>query len=319
MKKTLKQLMVCIVFVLILGGCQTEEQEVRLSSGSVGGTYYPIGGAIAQMLSDHLEGYSFTSYIGNEPLANTSLIREHMTDTALVQNNVAYWAYMGEGTFSNEPVKNLRGIASLYSEVIHIVVNKDSDISSIYDLNNKKINIGQFESGTYIDAISILEAADIKSYEEYNYSFTEAFEAMGKGELDCVFITAGFPTSTVTSLSSQLDTKLLSIPQDVCDKVLEVHDLYAKVIIPTGTYPGTDGEINSLAARALWVCDAELSEQLVYDMTKALWENSIEIAIAHEKGKDILLVNALKGMSIPVHKGALHYYEELNLFQIGGE
>lgn len=310
MKKMFGIIISVYLICLIFSGCQYNEKEIKLSSGSPGGTYYPIGGAIAQLMDDNIEGYSFTSYIGNEPVANTELIKAHGTDTALIQSNVAYWAYAGEGTFVDRPVDNLRGIASLYSEAIHIVVSAKSSIQDVYDLQNKKINIGSVESGTYIDALSVLDACDVVDYEAFHYNFNEAYEAMASGELDCIFITAGYPTSTVTSLISQLGAKLIPIPEAVITAVQEEQNYYTDAVIPNSTYPGIDKVIDTLAARALWVCDEELPDDLVYEMTKTLWEHIDVMAKAHEKGHDITFEDALEGMGIPLHNGAEQYYND---------
>lgn len=316
----MKKMIIIFIGILLISltSCQYKEKEIRLSSGAVGGTYYPIGGAIAQLLSDYVEGYFFTSYEGNEQVANTELINKHDIETALIQSNVAYLAYTGEGPFVGREVKNLRGIASLYSEVVHIIVAKNSDIQNVYDLKGKKINIGKSESGTCMDALSVLKACEIMEYEAYEYVFSDAYIAMEAGELDCIFITAGYPTETVTRLMNQLDAKLLTIPKEVINSIITEQKYYADATIPTGVYTGND-EINTLAARALWVCDANVSELLVYEMTKVLWENTDIIAKAHDQGKEISIVNALEGMGIPLHEGAYQYYEEIGLEELDGE
>lgn len=301
-----------IILSLLLVSCG-KDNTIKLATGSTGGTYYPVGSAIAEMLSDNMSEYNVNSYTGNASVANSNLFLEKATDMALVQSNVAFWAYSAKGMFEENPVDSIRGISSLYSEAIHIIVRSDSNIKSISDLRNKRVNIGAKGSGNYFDAMTLLNSynifeADISPFYD---SFAETVEKMQNNEIDAAFITSGIPTTSVILMGSHVDIELISIDEDKMEILKESQPYYTVEIIPGKTYPGIEYDVSTLAVKALLVCDENISEELIYDITKTFWENSADLVEAHEKGKEIAIKSALEGMSIPLHSGALKYYKEV--------
>lgn len=302
-----------------------------VATGGTGGTYYPLGGALAQALSSKIPDLIVTAQSGNASTANLNLIRSHGIESAFVQNNTAYEAYTGTAQFKDNPVKNVRGIASLYPEVIQIVTLKSSGIKTIKDLKGKRVVPGDRGSGTAVDAENILKSADMtfKDFGELDWlSFSGISQRMKDGQADAGFITAGIPTSSVMELTSQTDISILSLDDKLVKKITDTWPFYAKVTIPAGTYRGQDAAVNTVAVMAQWVVDADVPDDIVYQLTAALWEKGTYVlqkteapsaaAImgqVHAKGKDVTLETALDGMAIPLHPGAAKYYKEKGLIK----
>jgi TRAP transporter TAXI family solute receptor len=307
-----------------------------IATGGTGGTYYPLGGVLAQALSTKVPEIIVTAQAGNASTANLNLIRSHGIESAFVQNNTAYQAYNGLDQFKDNPVKNVRGIASLYPEVIQIVARKEAGIQSVTDLKGKSVIPGDRGSGTAVDAENICSTAGIK-FDDFGsldwLSFSGIAQRMQDAQADAGFITAGIPTSSVMELASSTPITIVNLDDALVDKITKAWPFYAKVVIPAGTYSGIDQPVQSVAVMAQWVCDADVPEDVIYTLTKALWEPgefvlresggkkeaappaSEIMATAHAKGKDVTLDTALSGMAIPLHPGAAKYYREKGMIK----
>ena len=315
MKKTLALIVALVMATTLMAGCGQQQQFVSITTGGTGGTYYPVGGAIAQTLTDNIEGLTVNSQAGNASVANCNLIGQGETESALVQNNVAFWAYEGIGAFEDEAIGNLRGIASLYPEAIQIVALKESGITSVEDLAGKKVGVGEIGSGVHFDVANILEAHGM-SEDDFSadyLSFSEASQKLKDKQIDAAFVTAGYPTSSITDVNLAREIVIVPIAEEMIDKMIETSPFYAKTIIPSGTYTGLDVDVQTATTMAMWVVDASVDEDLVYNMTKTLWDNRGDVEAAHEKGKDVTMDTALDGMGIPLHPGAEKYYQEAGI------
>ena len=335
--KLLLVLMVVLAASLVVApSCMAAKQFFAIATGGTGGTYYPLGGVLAQALTTKVPDVIITAQSGNASTANLNLIRSHSIESAFVQNNTAYQAYNGTDQFEGKPVKNVRGIASLYPEVIQIVVRKDAGIKTIQDLKGKSVIPGDRGSGTAVDAENIVTQAGM-SFDDFGsldwLSFAGISQRMQDNQADVGFITAGIPTSSVMELVSSTPVTILNLDDALIKKITDAYPFYAKVTIPADTYAGQTEPVNTVAVMAQWVCDADVSEDLIYTLTKALWEPGFHVlrvkdgkpepapagaeimAQAHAKGKDVTLDTALSGMAIPLHPGAERYYREKGLIK----
>ena len=315
MKKLNMLLLIMMVSLLLaISGCGRKEKTFfSIATGSTGGTYYPVGGALAQIVSLHVPGISAAAQTGNASKANCNLIRTHEIESALTQNNVAYWAYKGTEFFEEHgPAENLRGIASLYPEVIQIVARKSANINSISDLKGKKVVVGAPGSGTEIDARKILTAHGL-TYDDIKEDFLDfsgATQRLKDGQADAAFQTAGYPTSSIIDLASTADIVLVPIADDMADKLIAESEYYTKAVIPAGTYKGIDADVPTVSLMAIWAVDAFQPAERIYQITKALWENRAELEKVHDKCKEITFDTALDGIGVPLHPGAEKYYRE---------
>ena len=311
-------LAISLVMGMLSFGMAAERQFIAIATGGTGGTYYPLGGALAQMLSNNVEGLIVTAQTGNASIANCNLISRGQIETAFSQANTTYWSYSATGILKDaQPITNLRGIASLYPETIHIIANKASGIKTIEDLKGKRVGVGAPNSGTAADAEIILNAHGI-TFDDIKadfLSFNEVAQRLIDGQIDAGFTTAGFPTSSIINIATKRDIVLIPMSAEKIKELVEAIPYYGATVIPGGLYKGVDEDVPALATPALWICDAKLSPTLVYKMTKALWEHRDVLEKVHSQGKNITLETALDGIGIPLHPGAESYYKEVGLIK----
>ncbi|EFC91182.1 TRAP transporter solute receptor, TAXI family [Dethiosulfovibrio peptidovorans DSM 11002] len=314
MRKFLTALMVVGVLVMSVAGAASAKTFVSLATGGTGGTYYPVGGGLADLISRHLPDVQMTGETGNASVANLNLIGTHEIEMAFVQNDVAYWAYNGERMFKT-PYKNIRLVASLYPEHIQCITLKGSGVKDIMDIKGKRVSVGAPGSGVQGDVSAILQVAGIK-YADMNTDFLDfnnTTQRFKDGQLDVGFVTAGYPTSSIMDLATLHDIDLVSFSDEFMAELTETFSYFVKSSIPAGTYNGVDHDTPTPAVMAMWVCDADLPEDLIYRITKTFWENVEEMHKVHSKCKLFTLDTATAGASVPVHPGAAKFYKEAGI------
>ncbi|HOD34937.1 MAG TPA: TAXI family TRAP transporter solute-binding subunit [Syntrophales bacterium] len=323
-----RKFLVLASFVLILvflfaGTCLAQQQPQKkffvISTGGTGGTYYPLGGILAQALSQAVPEVVMTSQAGNASVANCNLIRDKQVESAFVQSNVAYNAYNGIEQFKEKPAKNLRFIASLYPETIQIVARADSKIKTVKDIKGKRLVPGDRGSGTEVDTLNILGVYGYtyKDFANVDWlSFSGGAQRLQDKQTDVTFTTAGWPTAAITELAISTNIVLVPIDEAKIKELTKKYPFYAKIVIPKGTYKGQDKDVATITTMAQWVVGAEVPDDVVYKLTKALWESGAKkMAEAHAQGKNVQPKTALAGLSIPIHPGAEKYYKEKGLIK----
>jgi len=317
-----KSLILVFAIIMILGMASlsfaAQKQFVAIATGGTGGTYYPVGGALAQMITDNLDNIVVTAQSGNASRANCNLIGRGQIETAFSQANVTYWSYTGTGIYTNEPViTNLRGIASIYPETIQIFARKGSGIKTMEDLRGKKVGVGAPNSGNVCDAEVIFNFHGltfddiIPEYIDYN----EMAQRFIDGQIDACFFTTGYPSSSIMNMESKRELQFIPLDAEKIKGLVEEYPYYGAVTIPSGIYKSLTEPVPTVATPALWICDEKLSPTLVYKMTKALWEHRDVLEKVHFQGRNITLDTALDGMGIPLHPGAELYYKEVGLIK----
>jgi len=311
-------LAISLVMGMLSFGYTADRTFLALGTGGTGGTYYPLGGALAQLLSNNVPDLAVSALTSNASLSNCNFISTGEIEMGLSQANTTYWAYSATGFCKdNQPLPDLRGIASLYPETIHILATKASGINTIEDLKGKKVGVGAPNSGTAADAQIILEAHGL-TFDDLKVdfiNFNEVAQRLIDGQIDAGFTTAGFPTSSVINVATKRDIVLIPISAEKIKELTDAIPYYGATVIPGGLYKGVDEPVAALATPALWICDAKLSPTLVYKMTKALWENTDVLAKVHSQGKNVTLETAIDGIGIPLHPGAELYYKEVGLIK----
>jgi len=280
-------------------------------TGGTSGTYYPLGGAIATIISDET-GIQTDALSSNASADNMIALKDGEAELAFSQTDVAAYAFEGINAFDGEPIDNVLALGSLYPETIQIVTTENSGIESVEDLAGKKVSVGAPGSGTYVNAEQILEVHDMTmdDIDAQNLDFGESAGGIKDGNIDAAFITAGTPTGAVEELQATADVYVVPIEEDKANELIEKYPYYALDTIPEGTY-GLSEDINTVAVLAMIVVKDDLSEDAVYDITKAIYENAEDIA--HAKAEFISLDNALEGIGFDLHPGAKKYFEEAGL------
>jgi len=311
-------LILVLALGLVVSGCTqsetqtrtTQSQEITIYTGGTGGVYFPLGSKYAEILTKN--GISAKAVTSGASVANAKAIADGNAQAAILQNDVAYYSYKGLYMFEGAAIQNIRGLAALYPETIQFIVRADSDIKTLQDLAGKKVAIGAPGSGVAVAAEQILKAAGIwDSIEKVNQDFNEASQSLKLGQVDAAIIVAGIPTPSVNQIAVQTPVRLLPIPDDVLNKLREQgYIFYVRQVVPKDTYNGVEEDTPTLAVKAMLAVSTDLSEDTVYQMTKILFENVDQLRAVHQKAQSISLETALEGMSIPLHPGAVKYYEE---------
>ncbi len=287
-----------------------------IATGGTGGTYYPLGGMLAQLISNTAElpdtKISATAETGNASVANAQLLGRSEIESAFVAADILDAAYRGVNQFNEGALTNLRAIGALYPETVQLVVRADSGIEKFEDLKGKSVSSGSPGSGQWQLLGDLLEAHGMTREdvsEDYS-SFAQSVDKIKDGNLAASLITAGLPTSSVTDLANGHDIRVVPLNGPAIAKLQETQPYYANAIVPAGSYKGIDSDVETLAVRAIWATHADVSEELIYAVTKALYENTETLGKVHPMGKQISLDKALESVSIPVHPGAEKYYAE---------
>ncbi len=302
---------VCITGLFFLSATAKAQEFITISTGGVSGTYYPVGTAIANLINKYAKGLKAVAETSNASVANCHLIAAEETDIAFVQSDVASWAYNGLFMFK-KPVKSLRAIALLYPEHIQILTVRGSGINTIQDLIGARVSVGAPGSGVEADARIILAEAGIK-YKDMEVDFLgfgESIKRLEKGELDAVFVVAGYPTKAIVELSKRKQIRLLEIKGELRQRLIKKYKYFKKAVIPEGAYRGLEHDVQTIAVTSMLVCSKSLPEHVVYKFTKTLWDHIDEIRRVHPKLKDLRVEKAVLGTDLPLHPGAEKYYKE---------
>lgn len=296
-------------------------QPVRLLSlvtGGTAGVYFPLGGAMAEIWNSKVSGIRVAAQSSGASVANIQFIARGDAQLALVQNDIAFYADKGREMFAEpgsntpRPISGIRGIAMLYPETIQIVTLKARNIRSITDLIGKRVAVGAPGSGTEANARQILSVHDIyyRMLRTDFLSFAAGIEQLRDGNTDAVFITAGVPTAAVTDIASAREIFILPVGNDALEALRARWPFYTRHVLPVEAYRGLSEPVSTVAVMAMLVVRADLPDDLVYNLTKALWESLDRMRVAHARGRDLELTKALDGMPVQVHPGAARYYSE---------
>jgi uncharacterized protein len=311
-----KYIVLALVVVLIcsvaLTGCAPQKTNLILATGGTSGTYYPFGGAIAQIFNTKVANMNVTAQSTGASVENLKLIGKKEAELAIVQNDTTDYAYNGLEAFKDGKIENVRAIGTLYPEVIQIVASVDSGINTLTDIKSKKFSVGAPGSGVEANARQILDTLGM-TYNDFtaNYlSFSESSDSFKDKHIDGFLFTSGIPNAAIQDITATSELKFISISDDVIKTLIEKYPFFTEYVIPAGTYKGQTADVKTVAVNATLVVGAEVSEKVVYELTKALFENQADLASAHAKGKLLSIESAVKGISVPFHPGAEKYYKE---------
>ena len=305
---------IAMIFICSLGllGCG-DKTTLKMATGGTTGTYYAFSGTVSQILSENISNLSFDVQSTGASKANIYLVADGEADIAIVQNDVMYYADKGIDLFDGEAISGFSAMAGCYAEVCQIV--SKSNITSIADLKGKRVSVGDIGSGCEFNARQILEAYGI-TFDDivvHNLSFNDSATALKDDKIDAFFCVAGAPTTAIVELATSNDIKLLEIDDDHAAKLIEQYPFYTKYGVPGGSYKGVDSDVQTVAVVATYIVSDDLDEDLVYKMTKALFEHADDIATGHAKGSELDPEYSVSGISVKLHPGAEKYYQEIGV------
>lgn len=289
--------------------------QLTLGTGGTTGTYYAVGGTMSTVLNNVMENVSLKVVSTGASKANILDIDEKISDIAIVQNDVMYYAFNGTDLFAADgEFTTFSAIAGLYDETCQIIAAPG--ITDISELKGKTVNVGDAGSGVEFNATQILAAYGIDintDINKVNGSFGDAADSIKDGKIDAAFITAGAPTTAIVDLAIAKDVNLLAIDDAHADELMAQYPFYTKTTIPGGTYSCVPDDVQTLSVRATLIASTELTEDSVYELTKALFENKTALADSNAKFNELDENAAVQGISVPFHPGAEKYFKEIGV------
>jgi uncharacterized protein len=318
-----------------LSGLPASAQDItffRIGTGGTAGTYFPIGGLIANAISNPpgsrscadggscgVPGLVATAVASNGSVANVTAIASGSMQSGFTQSDVAYWAFNGSGIYEGRPkIDVLRAIANLYPESFHLVARKGAGIKSIKDLRGKRVSLDEPGSGTLVDARLILAAYGMTEKElkaEY-LKPQQAADKLKDGQLDAFFSVAGWPQGAIAELAATSGIDLVPIDGPEAEALVKQYGFFALDEIPDGAYKNVAG-VKTVSVNAIWATSSKQPDQLIYNVTAALWNPNTRKLLdsGHSKGRAIKLESAVQGLGIPLHAGAEKFYLEKGLIK----
>ncbi len=284
---------------------------MTMGTGGTAGTYYGYGGILGNQIKSSA-GITVNVVSTDGSKANILGVDTGNYQLGTVQSDVMSYAWEGSRSFQEEgKIDSFRVVGGLYAEAVQLIT-MDKNIKSVADLKGKKVSIGAAGSGVYFNAIDVLNAAGLEETDiqpQYQ-SFADSADALKDGKIDAAFIVAGAPTPAIQELCATADAYLVPIDGDVADKLMKDTPFYTTYKIPAGTYDGQDKDVTTVTVKATLIVSASATEEDVYNLTKAIFDNIDAITNAHAKGAELSIENATSGMTVPFHAGAAKYFSE---------
>jgi TRAP transporter TAXI family solute receptor len=311
MRKGLAIVFGCFLVIGMISPVLAQQAKLILATGGTAGTYYPFGGAMAKIWNNKIPEVNVTAQATGASVENIRLVDKKEAELALVQSDTIDFAYNGKEAFK-EKLTQMSAIAVLYPEVIQIVARGDGNIRTFADLKGLKVGVGAPGSGTEANFRQLLDVYGMKKDDVKGQylSFSESAEQFKDRHIDAFFVVAGVPNAAIMDVAVMQSIRIVSIPDDKVAQLTKKYPFLSSATIPANTYKNQTAEVKTIAVNAVLIASTSLKEDLVYKMTKALFDNQTELAAAHAKGKELSLKVAVSGVSIPFHPGAVKYFKE---------
>ena len=310
MKKILSVALV-LAMVLTLAACGGGASKMTMGTGGTTGTYYGYGGVLGQYIKNNA-GIDVTVVSTDGSKANIQGIAAGDYQLGTVQSDVMSYAWEGTRSFESEgKIDSFRVVAGLYAEAVQLIT-MDPEIKSVADLAGKSVSIGAPGSGVYFNAMDVLAAAGLTEADinpQY-LSFGDSTDGLKDGKIDAAFIVAGAPTPALTELCTTNSAYLVPIDGDVAANLMAACPFYTVYTIPAGTYASQEADVQTVTVKATLIVSADASEEDVYNLTAAIFNNIDAITAEHGKGAELSIENATSGMTAPFHAGAAKYFAE---------
>ncbi len=301
------------LIALGLGTPALAQEQLSIATGGTGGVYYPIGGGLAEVINTHVDGYSATAEVTGASVENMGLIATGDADIAIALADTVAQAYTGTGRFDGQQLPMVRGLASLYANMVHIVALEGSGITSLNDLRGKRVSIGAPGSGTEVNTGAILEANGLTydDIDEQRLNFNETADALANGDIDAGFWSVGSPTSSILNLATTQDIVIIALTEEQLAAAKAADSTFATTTLPGGTYNGVDEDIPVLGIPNVLTVSSEMSDDLAYAITSAMFKNIAEIQAVHPAANQTTVEFTLDATPVPLHPGAIRYFEEI--------
>ena len=308
----MRKLLVLAAALAVAAAPASAEEFINILTGGTSGVYYPLGVALSNIYAKAIPGAKSSVQATKASVENLNLLQAGRGEIAFALGDSISlaWAGNADAGFSAK-LDILRGVARIYPNYVQIVASADADIKTLADLKGKRVSVGAPKSGTELNARTVLAAAGIlyKDLGKVEYlAFAESVDLMKNRQLDATLQSAGLGVSSILDLANSIAIAIVPIPTDLVHKIND--PAYAPAIIPAGTYQGQSEDVPTIAIGNFLVTRDDLNQEIVYRMTKSMFDNLDALVAAHAAAKAIKLEHALTGMPIPLHPGAARFYRE---------
>jgi TRAP transporter TAXI family solute receptor len=313
-----------ITLLFACGGSQTGEKDHNfiIATATTGGTYYPVGVALGTIITQK-QAPSLTATAINSAGSgeNIQMLMNKEVQLAILQGLYGAMAYQGKGTYDGQPIKNIRSITMLWENVEHFLLQTEyAKTGNIQDLQNlnQKYSIGKRGSGTEGSTRTILQALGIEPETDLTpeyLGYSPSVQAMIDGRIAGASTPAGIPAAAVTQALAQLgeNVTILSFTDAQLQRIRAEFPVWTAYTLPANTYPGQTKAIQTIAQPNFLACHADLSEDVIYTLTKTIYDNLAEIQNIHKATLAMKLEKAIAGLAVPLHPGAAKFYREKGL------
>jgi len=292
------------------------KQRLSIATGGTGGVYYPYGGAVAKVISEHLPGVEATTEVTSASVDNLKLIRDHKSDLAFAIADAVDEAVKGRGAFAAGGPVPVRALAVLYSNYTHLVAAGASGIQRVADVRGRTVSLGAAGSGTELIATRVLRAAGVdpaRDITAVSLGASQSADAIKDGKIDAFFWSGGVPTAAVLDLANTPGVSWRLVPNDAVLSSLQAQfgaNLYARLVIPKSAYASMPADVAVVGVPNLLVVHADMPEQLAYDILRLLFEHKPELVAVHPEAAKLELATASGASPAAFHPGAVRYYRE---------
>ncbi len=288
------------------------QTQLSIATGGTGGVYYPMGGGLAEIINNNVDGYSATAEVTGASVENMGLIATGDADLAIALADTVAQAHSGTGRFEGQQLEMVRGLASMYANMVQIVALESSGITSLEDMRGMRVSIGAPGSGTEVNAAAILEANGISydDIDEQRLNFNETADALANGDIDAGFWSVGAPTSSILNLSTTNGIVVIELSEEELAAAQAADPTFAITSLAGGTYTGVDEDIAVLGIPNVLVVSSEMSDDLAYALTSAMFENIADLQAVHPAANETTVEFTISATPVPLHPGAIRYYEE---------
>ena len=326
MKKFLALILsLAMVFALVAcGGEKTDDSQnndgdssspvaITLATGGTSGTYYAVGGVLKTVLDSKLTLSTLNVESTGASVANVNMITDGEAQMAILQSDVINYAHEGTNSFDGAPETNALWVAGIYNETVQILAKPG--INTVSDLKGKTICVGDVGSGTEINAWQVLSAAGLTKDDvnAVNGSFQDGVDQLKDGKIDAAFTVAGAPTTAIVDYATTNTLNLVSLTEDELAAIQAEYPFLIRDDLKAGTYTGQDSDVTCVAIQATLVASEELSEDVVYEFVKAMFDNQADLEAGHAKFALLDPTSASAGATVPLHPGAEKYYKEVGV------
>jgi TRAP transporter TAXI family solute receptor len=301
-----------LIFILAFASTSFAATFINIGTGTTGGTYYPVGAAMAKIWNTDIKGMKANAQSTGGTAQNLALLGKGEAEV-IFADGLYFFAYTGKGMFEGKPMKDLRGLVPLYAEPIHFLVAKGSNIKTIQDLKGKRVSVGAVGSGTEVTVRTLLKTAGIdpdKDIKAENLGLSDTAGAFADKNIDAGLTVGAVGIAGVVEITTLGTAELIDMPKDVLEKLPKALPYYLEYDIPAGTYKGQNKPVKTLASWNVLVTTEKLNKDLVYKMTKALYDKKEDITNVSTRLKSMAPEN-IKYIQIPIHDGAQKYYKEI--------